>query len=100
MLLSVMLLLTEMLALKKNEFGMDIAGESFKTAWRAWNQSADVPSKLKDDTGSLVTAGIHSIKEFPDSRHRLRADMGFVKGDVLGCECFLLLDIEVNWERR
>ena len=57
-------------------------------------------SKLKDDTGSLVTAGIHSIKEFPDSRHRLRADMGFVKGDVLGCECFLLLDIEVNWERR
>ena len=87
---------------KENEFGkaLDIAGDCVKAAWRAWNHCEDGPSKLKDDTRSLVEAVIESMKEIPDSKFRLRGDMAFIKRDILGCECSFKLDIEVISERR
>jgi hypothetical protein len=71
---------------KENEFitALDLAGDCVKTAWRAWSASEDGPSTLKDDTRSLFTSVLEAMKEIPESRARLRADMAFIKRNILG----------------
>jgi hypothetical protein len=71
---------------KEKEFikALDIAGGCVTTAWRAWNGSEDGPSTLKDDTRSLDTSVLEAMKEIPDSRAKLRAEMAFIKRNILG----------------